>query len=598
MQKKQVIIFSPILLITIALISLYSCNNQFSQNIPALPELDNETPELKEQIENTDKQARKKPSGENLGMLGMVYYASNYYDLAAKCFELAIQREPEAWQWRYYLGSLHMELGESSKAIAEMKEVIQLEPKAWIAWYRLGDIYQQLDSVKLAEERLNKIIQLTDKDTYLNSNYRSTYFPLQLYAGLIRSKIYQATDRYDTAEKDLKDICNSYMTFGPAFRQLGSLYVQKGEMDLGKRYQERANDLRVFNFPVDTLMDKLSLMSRSEAYVLKQIDNAVQGRDSKWSYELIKHAHKNIPNSKYVLSKAIRQYCSIGLGKQALPLLDQHFDLFNDSYDEMLQIGIRLSNAGYRKEASKYFEHALSFEDQTPEQKATLAGMFLENAGMAKRAVELMSEVVEQNIDNTVVLGDAVFLMLQTNQSDKAFKYFNLLKELSPKDAKVKIFEGIQAEKAGKTLSAISLFEEAYDDNPKDKFLKKRLPELYFKEQLWSKAIPFFRKALQTHPNDSELQMYIGLLLVTCPDESLRDLNEGKEYSERAFYNSRYTLNNRISAGRTLSLAHHQLGNKERAESYINQTIEMATKAKVSESYVRELRRLAQQFSQ
>ncbi|MEM6699460.1 MAG: tetratricopeptide repeat protein, partial [Bacteroidota bacterium] len=425
----------------------------------------------------------------------------------------------------------------------------------------------------------------------------SIEFPLQLYARIIRSKVYNSTNRAEMAEQDLKDICANHKTFGAAFRQLGMFYINKGEKDMGEVYQERANDLRVFNFATDTLMDRLSLISRSEAYVLKQIDNAMQGNDGKWSYELIKQAHENMPNSKYVLSKAIRQYSSIGMGKQALPLLDEHFEYFKEDYDEMLQIGIKLSGAGYRKEAAKYFEQAWSLEDQSPEQKATLAGMFLENAGMANRAIELMSTVAEANPDNETVLGDAVFLMLQTNQTDKAFQYFNSLKKQSPDNANIKIFQGIQAEKNGKIKEAISFFRAAYEDKPKNKFLKSHLSELYVQEQLWSPALEFFRSALEVDPNDSELQMYIGLLLVTCPDENLLNLKEGKEYSERAFYNSRYNINNRISAGRTLAIAHYQLEDRKNALFYINKTIQIAEQASVSESYIQELRNLAQRFS-
>ncbi|MEN0051509.1 MAG: tetratricopeptide repeat protein, partial [Bacteroidota bacterium] len=322
MQRKYILIFFSTLFSVLGLLALNSCQEEHREDIPELPQLANELPELKAQIESADRQTHKKPSSKNLGKLGMIYYASNDYERAAKCFELAIQENPEIWEWKYYQGSIHMELGELTEAVAVMNKLTQSEPKLWMAWYRLGEIYQQMDSLKLAEEVLDKIIRLPAKGTKSNSQFRSIEFPLQLYARIIRSKVYNSTNRAEMAEQDLKDICANHKTFGAAFRQLGMFYINKGEKNMGEVYQERANDLRVFNFATDTLMDRLSLISRSEAYVLKQIDNAMQGNDGKWSYELINQAHENMPNSKYVLSKAIRQYSSIGMGKQALPLLD------------------------------------------------------------------------------------------------------------------------------------------------------------------------------------------------------------------------------------------------------------------------------------
>ncbi|MEN0051176.1 MAG: tetratricopeptide repeat protein, partial [Bacteroidota bacterium] len=238
MQRKHILIFLTTILGVLGLLALSSCQDKHQPKIPELPQLANELPELKEQIESADRQAHKKPSSENLGKLGMIYYASNDYERAAKCFELAIQEDPEIWEWKYYQGSIHMELGELTEAVAVMKVLTQLEPEVCMAWYRLGEIYQQMDSLKLAEEVLDKIIQLPAKETKVNSQFRSIEFPLQLYARIIRSKVYDSTNRAEMAEQDLKDICKNHKTFGAAFRQLGMFYINQGEKDLGEVYQE------------------------------------------------------------------------------------------------------------------------------------------------------------------------------------------------------------------------------------------------------------------------------------------------------------------------------------------------------------------------
>jgi tetratricopeptide (TPR) repeat protein len=597
MEKNKKVLFSSPILFIFACMFFCSCNNEFSKKIPSLPDLNDAPKDLKDQIFTADQEARKKTSDDNLGKLGMIYFASNYYNRAGVCFDLAIKKEQEAWQWKYYRGLLHIELGESGKAAEQMKRVTEIQPNVWMAWYRLGDIYKQMDSTKLAEEALNKIISQQNKDTSIKNTLRTSYFSLQLFARLLLCENYMASNQNERAEIELKNLCYKHKTFGPAFRQLGILYASKNQTELSEKYKARANDLRVFNLPLDTLKDRLSLISKSESYVLKQIDDAMNGSDSKWSYELIQQARKNIPSSKYILSKAIRQYCSQGTGKLALPLLDQHFSVFKDDYDEVVQVGVILGDAGYKNEATKYLEQAMSFDSNTFEQKATLAGLFYEKAGMKARAVEIMSEVVKKNPNNIKILGDATFLMIQTGQLDKARSYYKRLKKIAPNDSCVKIYEGINAENSDNILHAISFFQQAFDANPKNKYLIKHITELMIARQMWEEGKLFFRKALFAFPNDSELQMYLGWLLVSYPNDMTNDIKEGIDFSERAFYNSRYQINNRVSAGRTLAIAYYQLGEKKKALQYINQTIGIALKANIETSYVEGLRSLSKQFS-
>lgn len=579
-----------------ALLILNACNSEIKQNIPVMPDLSAASPQLKSQIESANKSALRKPNDKNLGWLGMVYYSSNHYDKAAQCFELATQQNREAWQWNYYRGSLHMELGESKEAAQQMQEVTLKQPQEWIAWYRLGDIYQQMDSTKLAEKSLKRITQLDTDKTYIKNTPRSTYYPLQVYAQVLLGKIHAKNNQEEKAEKELLNASNNYPTFGPAFRQLEVFYAQQGNPELGNKYRERANDLRVFNFPLDTLMDRLSLISCSEAYVLKQIDNAMQGNDTKWSYELIKKARENNPDSKYVLSKAIRQFCLMGFGEEAVPLLQDHIAIFNSDHDELVQIGILLADAGYRSEAQVYLSTALEIPNLTTEQQATIAGLLFTKTGEGKKSVEAMTEVALAEPKNSKIIGDATFLMLQMGNMEQAEKYFEQLKKLDANNSKVSLFRGILAEQSGDTRKAVVLFEKAYDADPKNKFLIQHLTQLYYQEELWSNAIAFFQKALKTFPNDAELQMQLGLLWVTCPDENLRNLVEGKEYSERAFYNSRYSNTNKVSSGRTLAIAHSQLGNTESARFYLDQTIDFAVKSGAPEGYIQNLRALAQQL--
>ncbi|MGC6432307.1 MAG: tetratricopeptide repeat protein [Jejuia sp.] len=590
---------SYVLLSVFCFLFLLNCGSDLSERIPELPDLSSSSNAQKVQIGNAHQKAIKNASSKNLGELGKVYYASNFYDRAKSCFQLARMDDSDSWEWSYYKGLIHMELGESDSALHEMKMVKTVNPDVWLASYRLANVYRQMDSVEKAETALKEIINLNTGATKITNSLRSTYFPLQLYARLLLSQVYTSANENNKAKKELNYLTKRYKTFGAPFKQLGILYATEGNTKLSKKYGERAGDLPEVNEPLDTLQDKLALISTSENYVLKQIDIARAGVDSKWSSELIKAALENMPESKYVLSKAISQYLSQGTGELALPFLNKHFDSFKDVYNETFKTGVELADAGYRTDALRYFRHAITFDDITDEQRANIAGVYFEKLGISNKAIELMDEVVTSNRTNPKILGDAMFLMLQTNQLEKAQSYYKDLKRVDAAHPSVKIYEGTQLEKRGNISSATKLYLSALERDPKNKYIIQHVKDLMLKQERWTEMKGFLRNALEVYPNDSQLQMYLGWVLVSYPDENnkINDITEGLEYSERAFYNCRYQVGDRVSAGRTLALGYYLLKDNTMADYYINRTIGIAIKAKFGQDYIQGLQSLKRRIS-
>jgi len=73
-------------------ISFYNViNNQYRNEIPKIPDSTNLSKAVEAQISEAYKIARRKPSSENLGELGMVYHSSANYNQAAQCYQLAIK---------------------------------------------------------------------------------------------------------------------------------------------------------------------------------------------------------------------------------------------------------------------------------------------------------------------------------------------------------------------------------------------------------------------------------------------------------------------------------------------------------------------------
>lgn len=597
-NKQLIVIGSGIVCLFIALLAVkLLADRSYRMQIPALPDFANVSRSLQEQITAANQRAIHRPNGDNLGMLGMVYNSGGNYEKAVQCYRLAAKKEPKNWIWDYYSGCIKMEMGEPRKAISCFNNVLKVNPKAFMAIYYSGVAYQSVSSTDTAEIYLSKIGNMDEKDFYLRKSSRTSYFPIPTYAKFQLARIYMITHRSELAEKQLKEILRSQIAFGPAYRQLSSLYATKGDSISSRYYSSRASDLIPYLPPPDTLIDKFALMSRSDEFLMKQIDLAIKSANSGWADELLIVGLKYFSDNQFFISKAIKQFLSTGMYEMAIPLLDRHLRYCKNIYSELVSVGIQLADAGFKIQAKKYFVQAESLTKEEPEVRSSLALLMFEKVGLQENARSLMSEIIEKNPDDVKVIIHGVFLYLQIDEKEKALQLLGRLKRLSPSNSKVVSLDGVVAEQEGKLGQAIALYEKAFKMDTKDRYIIDHLGAIYLREKMWAKAIDFFRKALRSYPNYSSVQVNLGGLLVACPDESLRNIQEGIEYSERAFINYDYTIPIHISAGRNLAIAYDRLGDRNKANYYIKSTIEFARKAHVSKDYLKNLEDLSYEFS-
>jgi tetratricopeptide (TPR) repeat protein len=149
---------------------------QYRKGIPDLPELNNIPAQVKDQIKVASRKAHFNPSAYNLGILGMVYHSSAYYDKATVCYTLASKKNSSKWIWSYYLGYLNKEMGESEKAIESFNNVVKENPKAWLAWFYLGELNQDMGRTDKADEALSRIDSL--KKNKIPGNQYLTFLKL------------------------------------------------------------------------------------------------------------------------------------------------------------------------------------------------------------------------------------------------------------------------------------------------------------------------------------------------------------------------------------------------------------------------------------
>jgi len=592
---KKVLVFLFIVLAIVVLVVRVIIGNAYRKQIPPLPDMNSLSAPLKEQLSVTYKKTKRNPTADNIGMMGMVYHSCTYYDKAAQCYELAVKKDKSKWIWSYYLGYINNEMGNSKAALRNYKDVTRLNPKIFFAWYYEGECYRKMSKTDSAEIAFKTIINQMDKNNVVKTTSRYDYFPLVTYSMFNLARIYMATEHVDLAEKTLREIIDYQRAFGPAYRLMGNVYNVKGNDSLSKSYLIRAKDLIIDPSPVDTLIDRLSLMSRSDMYLLKKIDEAEKNVFPEYALELVNHSLTYIPENNYLISKAIELFLMSDMGKKALPYLDQHINYFQNDYNELKNVGDLLYKKAFYVQAMNYYSRAIKLKPDDSQVQSCIV-ICLAKEGQKQKALDLIDEKINKNKTNPAVLADGVTLLLTIGEKEKAISCLNKLRKLSPSNAKGLEVTGMLSEQEGKLQEALKMYILSFKVEPGDLTTVRLLCALQVRQKMWDKAIANYRKALEYHPNEPFLLERLGTLLVTCPDPKLRNISEGKDICERAFINTASHSVTLISAGRSLAIAYAVLGDKKNASKIIRMTLNLTKRENVPSAYIDDLRNLLQRF--
>jgi tetratricopeptide (TPR) repeat protein len=591
-KRISLLIFVAVLVLAILIFIIKSAvNNRYRSQIPKLPDTASLSAQLSEQFSEVYNKALSSPSGNNLGFLGMTFHSSAFYDKAEQCYRLAIKKDKSKWVWSYYLGLVNKEMEASKAAIENFKRVTQENPKVYLAWYYLGQAYQNVGSENEAKEAFEKIAHLPDNITRVKTQ-RVNYSSVQVLAKYELARIYLNSNKPDEAGKLLEGILKTNHSIGPVYRLLGNVYSAKGNSDMSQKYLTRAQDLAEVTSIADTLADRLALMSRSALFLPRQIDDAVKSANPEWATYLLLNALTYLSDDKYVISKAVKFFIRMDAGKKAFPYLSKNFDNFKNEANEMLEVSDLLYKKGFYSQAIPYFVRAIELKPLINETQANYA-LSCWNCNRKDSARFIMKDLFARNRKDTKVIANEVAFMLITGDKDNAVNYLSIFRQLAPKDAKVPKLEGMIAESDGKQLKAVSLYEESFKRDPADLETVRKLGILLLNLKMWEKSVKLFRNALTYHPNEPYLLERLGALLISCPDPDQRNVEEGKELSERSFFHISSPSNTMVYAARSLSQAYAIEGNFQQATYFITAAIHIAEGINAPDDFMKELINLA-----
>jgi tetratricopeptide (TPR) repeat protein len=590
MNKKNsfIIVIGCIVLVSFIKLAL---DIPYRQHIPSLPDdLKTLAPTLQEQITAASRKAYIHPSSGNLGMLGMVYHSCAKYDQAVECYMLAIKKDKSEWKWNYYLGCLKHEMSEPTAAIENFRAVIEKNRKAYQAWYYIGEGLQKQGKKEESSEAFGNILHLQN-NTSKRSGSRVDYFPLGIYVRFQMARLNIDQNQLDRAEKSLKEIIDNNQLFGPAYRLLGTVYSLKGDSALGTSYTTRASDMTIYSTPIDTMIDKLALLSRSESFLLKQIDEAIGRKYPDWALRLINNGLQYFPDNRYLVSKAIFTYIKSDQVEKTLPLIKQHINAFKDDFVELKNVGYMYYQRGFFPQSEIYYEKAAAVKPDDSDVQFCLVLCYWKEGNKSK-ALEKINSLVEKNSRDSKVLASGINALLYIGEKDKAAAYLPKLRQIAPNDPVALKVAGMVAESKGNLQEAANLYEAAFRGNAEELSTVIALEHILILQKRWEKAISMLKEALKDHTNDPVLLERLGTLLVLCPDPKYRDIQEGLNIAGRAFTNQSSRPSTVVSAGKALATAYAKLGDKVNARAVMNLTLNVARQENVPEPDFSELEHL------
>jgi tetratricopeptide (TPR) repeat protein len=235
---------------------------------------------------------------------------------------------------------------------------------------------------------------------------------------------------------------------------MGNYYKAKGDPNKAT-VMPYANDLPVYAPPVDTLVDKLVLLSRSELYLLKKIDEAEKSVYPEWALKLVTHAMRYIPEDKYLISKALKLYLMTGKGDLAMPYLDKHLRNFGDDFTELISTGDILYAAGFYGQAADFYKHAAIIKPGDPGTRSNLA-LCLWNSGNRQQALTMTLDMTTNPAD-LESMTKGITLLMGFNETGKAKQYLASVTRSAPANPVVLKLQGMAAEQEGNTGRVIAL---------------------------------------------------------------------------------------------------------------------------------------------
>jgi tetratricopeptide (TPR) repeat protein len=290
--------------------------------------------------------------------LCLAYHADMLFDHARRCYELAVDLEPQQWRWHYHLALLDAEQGGSPELTGRLRRVAELAPDFSPAWLRLGDAEFKAGRYDAAAAAWQRARDLRDPAPE-GTPPHNIEVPLRAFATLGLARVALVQGKAGDAVAMLQPLAAETPRFSAALRLLAEGLRTTGREAEAAAAVSRAGRLPPFAPYSDPVMDGLARESRNATLLLRVASEADLAVNLPWSEYLTRRALEFEPDNPEAIAKMARLHRAAGRNEEALALFERYHRMVPGDFQVLAQIATSLSALGRFQEAEGFFEQAL-----------------------------------------------------------------------------------------------------------------------------------------------------------------------------------------------------------------------------------------------
>ncbi|MHC4962273.1 MAG: tetratricopeptide repeat protein [Planctomycetota bacterium] len=460
------------------------------QGLPGLPVMSGKPEVFTRNMTRVDQEVRKAIEtgpdpellGNQIGRLGEVYQANDYYKRALQCYTIASELDPKNAKWPHHSAFLYQLRGDNESAIRYLERTVELSPDYLPAVLKLADIYYKSGQAKKAHKGYQACLQLSAHDRYA-------------LLGLARIAVDQSNwkDAQEILEKALKQ----HPDFGAINQLLATVYGHFGRMADKQRLISRSY-IRFEEAP-DPWTTELQLLCFDVDKLIAMGSKAKQLGHYERAEEIYKHAIKLAPDH-------VNGYVEIA-------------NLYLDSK--------RFSDANV------YLQKAIKLDPNNPQPYFKSALLLLREKKRPKEAEELFLKALSLNEESNTYYYLAQCKYQQKQYAD-AIEYCKKSLELNLARRSAHYLWANCSRRLGDTDKAIEHYLEELKNNPDLLDARVAVAKLLLEKKNFKEAVYHFRRIAEVKPDDISVLNTLGWILAATPDTELRDPEAAVSFSKRA----------------------------------------------------------------
>ncbi len=481
--------------------------SRLPDDFPNLPDLQAQNSALRGLLGDADAKARSHPNSPGeIGRLGMVYHANQFFEQAESAYRIAARLAPEDYRWPYLRALVKEESGQEKDVPDLLRKSTELKKDYAPVLQKLGDIYYKQDRLDEAGRYYGLCAAAAGEDSLLQP-----LFGLGRVAA--RRKDWNKVLEY------VAPLAVKYPHIRPTHQLLLDAYEALGQAGKAAEERTRLLDQKLIVVPPikDALMDEILALCCSSTRLLKEAGLRSRFGHPAQAIEVARQAIEIEPgdaDAHHFLART---------------LLDTHGDN-PEAVDEALQQlgeGLRLrpddvlplwyfaANFFEQKKTEAAVEQlgAMLARNADREDAHYYLGLLADHQGRTQEAAAHYRAALKSDPENAEAWHKLGLVLVTEGKLDEATAYFEKAVRLNPTFTLARSNLGVALAERGKMSQAMAQFEEALRLKPRDGPTHQFYAIALLKSGRTDEAAAHFREAARIKPEDAEVHYGLACAL-------------------------------------------------------------------------------------